>query len=169
MSRRFSVRSEIRRHNRAFTDFAQEAGTYVRWYRFDSTESQTDPVYDEENTEFSNAWHDPRNVLALSIVTAEGGEISGEGGGYTTDLLRGWFAVEHLQRAQLPDIDTSVLTERRLLKDRIVYGGVVWSPTRIDFGAHIRDYDLTFILDAEEVDPDELVNDSTFAEYAAKH
>lgn len=165
MSSRFSVRGEVRRHNRAFTDSADEWGTSVLWFRYNAAATTVDDVYDDPSFGTTLAWHEPRPVMCMNLIAQQGAEVKGEGGFYTTDSFYGTFSAEHLRRAGLPDLDLSVFADRSLLKDRIVYDGILWSPTALRFAAHVIDYDLVFGLAAEEIDPDEVVNDPLFAQY----
>lgn len=165
MSSRFPIHNEIRKANIAFTDAVAEWGTYVLWFRYYESASEIDDVYDEHDFDSEIAWHPPRKIPALNIVTYQGGETKGEGGFYSTDTMRATFSAEHIRRQGLPDINKSTYLDRDLLKDRLVYDGILWSPTAINFAGNVQDVNLVIGIVCEEIDPDEVRNDPTFEEY----
>ena len=157
MSSRFPVKHEFNRHWKGFTGFAQEAGTWVKWYRYNTADSRKDDVYDEEDVDELLVFHKPRYVYAMNIDTPEGEENKSVGGFYTTDLLRGIFSTEHLRRAGIPDLTPDIFIDRSILKDRLVYEGRVWSPRTLEFQGNVQDTNLTFTLTCVEIDVDEYV------------
>jgi hypothetical protein len=91
-----------------------------------------------------------------------GANIMNERGFYTTDTLRIVINVRDIENL-IPEM---LPIPEQHLKDRIVYKGQVFTPTRLLPRGHFADRYAVITVDCNEVNPEELVNDSQFQEYA---
>ena len=98
----------------------------------------------------------------IMAVIYQGVMVENERGFYNTDVLRMTINIRDLERL-FPNI---TIEPDSFLRDRIVYRNEVFIPTRFyPKGLIIDDYTV-LTLDANQVNPEELVNDRQFAQYA---
>lgn len=141
-------------------DLETPAGTVVLWYRWNPT-SPTDDVYDIGQ---GRDWHDPFELHVIAASRFEGGETNMDLGAYSTDTLHLTVRADEAD-TKLPGLEHPQTNE--YLKDRVVYDGTVFTVERVAAHGHFHDWEAVFGIDLSEVDPDMLVNDPDFAQYAS--
>jgi hypothetical protein len=145
-------------------------GVDVDWFRWqdyyleDNYNTVVDEIYDVSSSVAGQGrrWMLPFKFPVIMAQIVRGTNIMNERGFYVTDTLRLVLNVGDVERL-LP----SVLTEpNKHIKDRILYRGQVFVPTRViprgSFG-----YRWSVVtIDCNQLNPEELVNDPQFQRYA---
>ena len=141
-------------------------GSVVDWWLWDAAalaadyDTFVDPIYDVSNQDLTKGrrWVDPLQVPVIMAQQLRGTNIMNERGYYTVDTLRLVISVADVQRL-IPEM----LTDPNLhIKDRIVFQGEVFFPTRVlPRGRYANNYAVVTI-DCNQINPEELVNDPQF-------
>lgn len=145
-------------------------GVNVEWFRWqdyylqDNYTDVVDDIYDTSNPTVGKGrrWMLPFKMPAVMAQFIRGTNVMNERGFYVTDTLRLVLNVGDVQRL-LP----SILTDSNShIKDRILYRGEVFVPTRVlprgSFGYRWA----VVTVDCNQLNPEELVNDPQFQRYA---
>jgi hypothetical protein len=105
----------------------------------------------------------PFKLPAFMARIVRGGNMMNDRGFYVVDSLTLSVSAGDMQKF-LPDILRN--EPNQFIKDRILYRGQVFTPTRILPQGHVG-YDWTVVsIEAAEVNAEELVNDPQFQQYA---
>lgn len=146
-------------------------GVDVDWFRWSDSyveENYTaivDDIYDVSSSVIGEGrrWRLPFKFPAIMAQFIRGTNVMNERGFYVTDTLRIVLNVGDVQRL-LPSLLTDSNTH---IKDRIVYRGEVFVPTRVlprgSFGYRWA----VVTIDCNQVNPEEMVNDPQFQRYAS--
>ena len=145
-------------------------GTEVDWWLWDPTalaanyDTWIDPIYDVSGQEdgMGRRWTEPFKMPVILAQQLRGTNVMNERGFYTTDTLRLVIAVDDINRL-LPAI---VDNPNSHIKDRIVFQGEVFVPTRVLPRGRYKDRYSVVTIDCNQVNGEELVNDSQFQDYA---
>lgn len=144
-------------------------GTTVDWYLWDSQffadhpEEVLDPIYDVSNETdgLGRRWIDPFQLPVIMAQQLRGTNVMNERGFYTVDTLRLVVAVDDVQRLLPAMLDNPNIH----IKDRIVFQGEVFVPTRVlPRGRYANNYAVVTI-DCNQVNTEEMVNDPQFQVY----
>ena len=168
---RFSIEYESKSMYEGISDdLGGTVGVEVDWWQWSNnylTQNYTtivDDIYDVSSSVISagRRW---LSSIKLPVVMAQfvrGTNVMNERGFYTTDTLRLVINVG-VAKEYLPGL----LTDSNIhIKDRIVYGGEVWVPTRVlPRGSFNYRYSVVTV-DLNQVNPEELINDPQFQQYA---
>jgi hypothetical protein len=146
-------------------------GQEVDWFRWqdyyleDNYATIVDEIYDVSSSVAGQGkrWMLPFKMPTIMAQFVRGTNVMNERGFYVTDTLRLVINVGDVERL-LPSLITDANSH---IKDRILYRGEVFVPTRVlprgSFG-----YRWTVVtVDLNQVNPEELVNDPQFQRYAA--
>ena len=147
-------------------------GVEVDWFRWQEYYLEqnyvdiVDEIYDVSSSVPTKGkrWMLPFKMPALLAQFIRGTNVMNERGFYVSDTLRLVINVGDVERL-LPGLLTDSNTH---IKDRILYRGEVFVPTRVlprgSFG-----YRWSVVtIDCNQLNPEELVNDPQFQKYAAK-
>jgi len=170
---RFSIDYEQKRMYESIKEDLQlPVGVDVDWFRWsdDYRDSNITTVVDDIYDVSSNTpgegrrWMLPFNMPCVSAQLVRGSNEMNERGFYIVDSLRITLNVGDVERL-LPDI---LVNPDKHIKDRILYRGNVFTPTRVlPRGAFSYNWAVVSI-DCNEVNADELVNDPQFMQYAQR-
>lgn len=146
-------------------------GVDVDWFRWqdyyleDNYADIVDEIYDVSSSVSGKGrrWMLPFKMPAVMAQFIRGTNVMNERGFYVSDTLRLVLNVGDVERL-LPGI----LSDPNIrIKDRIVYRGTVFVPTRVlprgSFGYRWA----VVTIDCNQVNPEELVNDPQFQKYAS--
>lgn len=169
---RFSIDYESKSMKEGISeDLGKPVGQKVDWFRWqeyyltENYENIVDDIYDVSSSVASagRRWMLPFKMPVVMAQVIRGTNVMNERGFYVTDTLRLVVNVGEVERL-LP----SLLTESNAhIKDRIVYRGGVYVPTRVlPRGAYEYEWAVVTI-DCNQVNSEELVNDPQFQKYAA--
>ena len=152
-------------------DLGGIVGQEVDWYEWSEEyfeqnyEVVVDDVYDVSNASFDTAnrangrrWAKPFKLPTVMAQLIRSTNMMNERGFYVTDTLRLVVNVGDIERL-IPEMMTAPSLH---IKDRVVYRGEVFVPTRVlPRGSFGHQYAVVTI-DCNQVNPEELVNDPQF-------
>lgn len=152
-------------------DLGGTVGVDVDWFRWqeyfleENYNDIVDPIYDVSSSTPGKGrrWMLPFKMPVVMAQFIRGTNVMNERGYYVADTLRIVMNVGDVQR-MLPGLLTDSNTH---IKDRIVYRGEVFVPTRVlprgSFGWRWA----VVTVDCNQVNPEELVNDPQFQNFAS--
>jgi hypothetical protein len=152
-------------------DLGGTVGVEVDWMRWqeyyldDNYNTIVDDIYDVSSSVAGGGrrWMLPFKMPVVMAQFIRGTNIMNERGFYVTDTLRLVLNVGDVQR-MLPSLITD---SNNHIKDRIIYRGEVFVPTRLLPRGSFANRWAVVTVDCNQVNPDELVNDPQFTNYAA--
>ena len=144
-------------------DLQRQVGQSIEWWKFDPENTDVDPVYDVGDSDGGRRYTGPIVIPTINAVILQGEPRQTERGFYNTDVLRAFINITEVDKS-LQDSISEALND--YLLDRIVYRDQVFIPTRVYPRGLIEDKYTIFSLDAEQVNPEQLVNDPQFLQYA---
>lgn len=140
---------------------------WLRWQEYyldDNYATIVDDIYDvsSQNTAEGRRWMLPFKMPVIMAQFVRGTNIMNERGFYVADTLRLVINAGDIERL-LP----TVLTDsNQHIRDRIIYRGEVFIPTRVLPRGHFGYRWAVVTIDCNQVNPEELVNDPQFTNYA---
>jgi len=146
-------------------DLQRPVGTELYWWKYDSVNTVVDSIYDTGASTGGKRWIAP--PFTIPVVTAiiyQGQTVQNERGFYQSDVLRLTVA-EREAEIYFPDLIKNNSSDS-LFKDRIVYQNEVWIPTRFYLRGQIQSIYTLLTIDLNQVNPEELINDPQFLQYA---
>lgn len=144
-------------------DLQRQVGQEIEWWRYDPVATNVDPIYDVGAYDGGRMYHEPLIIKTLSAVIIQGEVRQSDRGFYNTDTLRVVVNITEMDQ-KLQDSLYEALNNYIL--DRIVYRHEVFVPTRVYPRGLVGDKYTVFSLDADQVNPEQLVNDPQFAHFA---
>lgn len=159
---RFNSDFETNRIFTAMEGWRRSYGDVLRYYRFNAAASQMDPVYDEASGT-GRVYYAPIAVPAQHVSHVQGANEYGQTGMYYNDTLTGYISFAAFTGVGLryADIETGNYLDDRVLYDRKIFRIV----QLIDQG-QIQQRDILLLLQAQQMKPDELVDDPEFAAWS---
>jgi hypothetical protein len=132
----------------------------VDWWAFDPDTTEVDPIYSVGSYDGGGRrWKEPFRLEVVLATISQGPVYQNDRGFYVTDNLT--LLINSVEMyAKLPAMPYSPDVH---LVDRIVYREKVFVPTLIYPKGHIQGHLVIGRVDAEEVKPEEVVNDPQFA------
>lgn len=160
---RFTIPYEIDSMRSGITsDLRRPVGQWMDWWVYDPDETDIDPIYDVGDYAGGRRWKDPFPMPAISAVILQGQTVQNERGFYQTDVARFVLNVVDVLKI-LPGI---VYSPDQHIRDRFVYRNEVFTPTRFYMRGLVTDQYTVITMDANQVNPEELINDPQFQSYA---
>lgn len=152
-------------------DLGGIVGVDVEWFRWqeyyleDKYRQIVDDIYDTSSTTPGKGkrWMLPFRMPAVMAQLLRSTNVMNERGFYVTDTLRLVFNVGDVQRL-IPEM---LANPSAHIKDRIIYRGEVFTPTRVLPRGAFGYRWAVVTIDCNQVNPEELVNDPQFQQYAA--
>ena len=150
-------------------------GYEIEWWFYDPDTSLVDPIYDVgDNATGGRRWKGPHTIPTVNAVIFQGVTVQGERGFYNTDVLRITLNMDIIDGPTIPESEAPTIKELRYLpmnpdaylRDRIVFRNQVFTPKQISGKGIITDDYTLFTVDCNQVNPEEMVNDPQFQEYA---
>ena len=161
---RFSVDSELDRILSGMTeDLRRPVGGDVAWWRYDEIGTGVDPIYDVGSSEAGRRWLPPLDMPFIVAQVFQGETYQNDRGLYNADVLRLTMNMNDVMRV----IPTLVQTPDAHIRDRIVYRGSVFRPSRLYFRGQVLSTYTVLTVDLIQVKSEELVNDDQFQAYAS--
>lgn len=145
-------------------------GQEVDWFRWqdyyleENFNTIVDDIYDVSSSVAGHGrrWMLPFKMPTLMAQFVRGTNVMNERGFYVTDTLRLVLNIGDVQRL-LPSLVTD---SNNHIKDRILYRGEVFVPTRVLPRGSLSYNWTTITVDCNQINPEELVNDPQFQRYA---
>lgn len=140
---------------------------WMRWQEYYLEDNYTDIVDDVYDVSSSvpgkgKRWMLPFKMPVIMAQLIRSTNVMNERGFYVTDTLRLVISAGDAQRL-VPDILTN---SNQHIKDRIIYRGQVFVPTRVLPRGAFGYRWAVVTVDCNQVNPEELVNDPQFQRYA---
>jgi hypothetical protein len=156
---RFNSDFETNRIFTAMEGWRRSYGDVLRYYRYNPTASQKDPVYDEA-IGTGRVYFAPIAVPCQHVIHVQGENEYGEYGMYYNDQLTAFISFTAFTGAGLTysDIETG-----NYLDDRVLYDRKIFRVTQLVTRGQIQQRDIIVSLTASQMKPDELVDDPEFA------
>jgi hypothetical protein len=159
------------------SELVQTVGTNVDWWIYDSASSQLDPIYDVGSSSISGGrkWKTPFTIPVVNARIQQGVSVQNDRGLYNTDIMTVTINVDVVQNhlnfyganaSNARQLSTIEINPDAYLRDRIVFRNQVFSPTQISLHGIIKDKYTLVQISCEQVNAEELVNDSQFQRYA---
>ena len=168
---RFKIDYENLSINEGIVDELRDpVGTKVDWWVFDQDYLTNhavdvyDDIYDTSNQTPGKGrrWKDSFEMPVVMAQQLRGTNVMNERGFYVVDTLRLVIPVADVQQ-KLP----VMLTDPNVhIKDRVVFQGEVFTPTRVLPRGRYADNYAVVTIDCNMVNSEELVNDPQFQTYA---
>ena len=168
---RFSIDYEAKSMYEGISeDLANPVGQEVDWFRWSDTyvdnnySTVVDDIYDTSSSVPTQGrrWMLPFKMPVVMAQFVRGTNVMNERGFYVSDTLRIVINVGDVQ-SLLP---TLLSDSNNHIKDRVIYRGEVFVPTRVlPRGAFAYNWSVVTI-DCNQLNPEELVNDPQFLKYA---
>jgi hypothetical protein len=168
---RFKIDFETMSMDEGIVDELRDpVGTQVDWWVWDANyieenpELVFDPIYDTSNEETGKGrrWTEPFKMPVIMAQQIRGTNVENQRGFYTTDTLRLVLAIDDVNRL-LPEMVDNPNTH---IRDRIVFHSEVFVPTRVLPRGFYKERYSVITIDCNQVNPEQLVNDSQFQQYA---
>jgi hypothetical protein len=168
---RFKIDYETTSMDEGIVDELRDpVGTTVDWWLWDANyieqypELVFDPIYDTSNEEAGKGrrWVEPFQMPVIMAQQLRGTNVENERGFYVTDTLRLVIAVDDINRL----LPAMVSDPNVHIKDRVVFQGEVFVPTRVLPRGRYKDRYSVITIDCNQINPEQLVNDSQFQQYA---
>lgn len=162
---RFTVESEIDRIETGISeDLQRPVGGDIPWYLWAPDLTQVDDTYAvSQGVSGGRMWHEPHIDMHYIVAQVfQGGTYQNDRGFVNFDTLRLTINMKDILRDfpfLFDDLDSH-------LKDRVVYRGKVFRPSRMYLRGQVLDTYTVCTLDLVEVSSAELVNDPQFQQYA---
>lgn len=152
-------------------ELGEKVGMPVDWFRWQDWYLQNpannvvDDIYDVSSSVEGGGrrWMAPFKLNTVMAQITRGGNLPNERGFYTSDTLRLVVNADEI-RHKLPEILRN--EPNQFIKDRILYRGQVFTPTRVNPRGHFGFRWAVVTIDCNEVNSEELVNDEQFLKYA---
>lgn len=152
-------------------DLGATVGVEVDWFRWqeyyvqDNYETVVDDIYDVSSSTPGEGrrWMLPFKMPVVMAQLIRSTNTMNERGYYITDTLRIVVNAGDARR-MLPSLVGE--NPNQHIKDRILYRGQVFTPTRVLPRGHFGYKWSVVTIDCNEVNPEELVNDPQFQRYA---
>jgi len=156
---RFSVPFELREISKGIeNDNEMPLYQYIDWWHFSSQDSNIDPVYDVGDYDGGRVWDDPVRLMVVRQSVQQGPVPPNERGFYASDDMT--FIVNESEfRRKLPNV---AYKPDLFLNDRIVWRDEIFHPLLINPRCHIWNTAVTVMIQASQVNPEELINDPQF-------
>jgi hypothetical protein len=151
-------------------DLTSPVGNQVDWFRWQDYYLQenyttiVDDVYDVASSVATQGrrWMLPFKMPVVMAQFVRGTNIMNQRGFYVTDTLRLVLNIGDVNRL-MPDLITN---PNNHIKDRIVFKGEVFIPTRVLPRGFFENKYTLVTIDCNQLNPEELVNDPQFQAYA---
>jgi hypothetical protein len=153
--------SEI--HDAITKDLTNPVGTEVLWYRFNSTATVVDPIYDVGSSAgVGRQWYDAVTLPVIRAVIKHGTVEHSHEGFYNADSVHLTIDKSELSRL-LPTVFNN---PDPLNRDRIIWQNQVYRPILSQLRGIVLEKFTVVSLDCRQIMPEEMVNDSQFQAYA---
>lgn len=160
---RFDIRYEVSSISEGMSDDLYDpAGTVFKWFVYDPGDTSVDPVYDVGDPQHGGRmWKGPYRVPVLGVRFEQGETVQNKRGLYTTDILHAVLNIGQLDKV-LFDFGSQGNAIDAHYKDRFLWRGELWEPTKLWARGSISNYRTVVSMDAMQVMDDQIVDDVFF-------
>lgn len=158
-------------------ELVEITGNMIDWWFFDEDNTDIDPIYDVGSDVVGGGrkWIGPLRLPTVNATIEQGMTVQSDRGFYNTDVLMLTLNMDIIRdsgsllganAATRPRLDKIETNPDHYLKDRVVYRGQVFSPRKVYPRGLITDKYTLITIQCNQVNAEELVNDSQFQTYA---
>jgi hypothetical protein len=158
------------------TELVDTVGTTVAWWIFDPGNSVTDEIYDVgASSGTGRMWKTPLTIPVVNAHVERGVSVQSDRGFYNTDQLTILINVDVIEdmlnfyganASNIPELSQVEVNPIQYLRDRIVFRDEVFTPIRVLPQGIIGDKYTLLQVTCNQVNAEEMVNDSQFQHYA---
>jgi len=158
------------------TELVKTVGTTVAWWIFDQANTVVDPIYDTgASTGTGRMWKTPLIIPVVQAHLEQGVTVQADRGFYNTDQLILTINVDVIEdnlnfyganMNNIPELANVEINPDDYLRDRIVFRDEVFTPIRVLPQGIIGDKYTLLQVTCNQVNAEEMVNDSQFQHYA---
>jgi len=174
---RFSIASEHASIVSGSTvELVKTVGTTVAWWQYDSSNTVVDPIYDVgSDSGTGRMWKTPLIIPVINAHLEQGVTIQSDRGFYNADQLTIVINVDVIENKlnfyganynNIPELGNVEINPDSYLRDRIVFRDEVFTPVRVLPEGIIQNNYTVLRVQCNQVNAEELVNDSQFQHYA---
>jgi hypothetical protein len=146
----------------AMEGWRQTSGDWVDYYKFNAPSTTMNSIYDEANEQ--GRLYFPRIRIPVLHATVIAGENQNtDKGFYANDTLVVLCAFDQFVKSGM---DFADVLQQNYLKDRIYYNQKVFRVLSMNPSGKIQERPTMIRVDATQLKPDELVEDSQFAPWS---
>ena len=157
-------------------ELVRTIGYDIEWWLYRPELSIVDPIYDvgDSGSDGGRRWHGPHHVMVINATLTQGMTIQTDEGFYNTDVLDITINMDVVEGSTLSGNESLPIPELQYLpsnpdaylRDRIVFKNQVFSPKQIEPKGIITDDYTLFSIKCYQVNPEELINDPQFQQFA---
>jgi hypothetical protein len=158
------------------TELVKTVGTTVAWWLFDQVNSVIDPIYDTgASTGTGRMWKTPLTIPVVNAHVERGVTTQSDRGFYNTNQLTITLNVDIVEynlnfyganANNVPELSLIEKNPIEYMRDRIVFRDEVFTPIRVSPQGIIGDKYTLLQVTCNQVNAEEMVNDSQFQHYA---
>ena len=158
------------------TELVKTVGTTVAWWIFDEAATVVDPIYDTgSDSGTGRMWKNPLTIPVVNAHLEQGVTVQSDRGFYNTDQLIITINVDVIEdnlnfyganMNNIPELANVEINPDDYLRDRIVFRDEVFTPVKVLPQGIIGDKYTLLQITCNQVNPEEMVNDSQFQHYA---
>ncbi len=157
-------------------EVVRTVGYDIEWWLYRQDLTVVDPIYDVGSSSSGGGrrWEGPFSISVINATITQGVTVQGDRGFYNTDILSVTINMDVIDGSSLsggeslpiPQLKYLPTNPDAYLRDRIVFRDQVFTPKRVLPKGIITDDYTLFDIDCYQVNPEELINDPQFQEYA---
>jgi len=157
-------------------EMVNTVGNVIEWWFYDEANTLVDPIYDTgDNTNGGRLWIGPTLVPVINTSLMQGVTAQNDRGFYNTDILKITINIDMVEdhrrhygksASTYPNLTQMEINPDVYLRDRVVFRNEVWAPTQVSPLGLITDRYTVMSITCNQVNSEELVNDTQFQKYA---
>lgn len=157
-------------------ELVNTVGTTVQWWLFDEANTVVDPIYDVgSDSGEGRMWKTPLTIPVVNAHLERGVTAQSDRGFYNTNQLTLVINVDVIEdmlnfyganSTNVPELARVEIDPTEYLRDRIVFRDEVFTPIRVLPEGIIQDKYTLLRVQCNQVNAEEMVNDSQFQHYA---
>ena len=157
-------------------EVVRTVGYDIEWWLYRADLTVIDPIYDVgfSGSGVGRRWEGPNHISVINATLTQGVTVQNERGFYNTDVLSITINMDVIDGSSLsggeslpiPQLKYLPTNPDAYLRDRVVFKNQVFTPKRVLPKGIITDDYTLFDIDCYQVNPEELVNDPQFQQYA---
>ncbi len=136
-------------------ELQRPVGQDVLWYRYESSSSTVDPIYDVGSPQGGRAYRDPVTLPVINAYVTQGQQFDNDRGLYMVDILRLFVNYEDVKRV----FPTIVSQPDVFIKDRVMFRDQIYAPNRVNPRGQVSYDYMTMTIDLTQLKPEETYND----------
>ena len=157
-------------------EMVNTVGNVIEWWFYDELNTLVDPIYDTgDNTNGGRLWIGPTLVPVINTSIMQGVTAQNDRGFYNTDILKITINIDMVEDHRrhygksadtYPNLTQMEINPDVYLRDRVIFRNEVWTPTQVSPLGLITDRYTVMSITCNQVNSEELVNDTQFQKYA---